>query len=206
MEHPGFSSSQAALTETYDQIFRSMDYFDEGFAKSGFLNLGLFLPDTPDHTAACENLMERLLGLVVKRRGQVLDVGCGLGGPTKYLTRYYSPARVHGVNISAYQLEICRRRAPDSHFHLMAAERLEFADNTFDTVVSVEAAAHFNGHREFLRGAHRVLKPGSELAVADILFHTQPESFPRMVAVQELYRDIGEYRALWQACGFCDLT
>ncbi len=206
MKQPELSAFQAALTESYDQMLRIWYYFEDDLVESGFANLGIFLPDTPNQTAACENMMERLLSLVRQRQGRVLDVGCGHGGSTQYLTRSYPPDQVHGVNISASQLEICRRRVPEAHFHLMPAERLEFPDASFDTVVSVEAAQHFRGRREFLKEAYRVLKPGGELVVADILFHTQPKSFDKILSKQELYRDIGEYRALWEDCGFRNVT
>jgi MPBQ/MSBQ methyltransferase len=200
------SQFQAALTESYDLMFSTRHNFQDDQTESGFANLGYFLPDTPSYTAACENLMERLLGLLRRRHGPVLDVGCGLGGAAKVLTRHYPCAEVHGINISVYQLGVCRRRVPGSHFHLMAAERLGFSEDTFGAVVSVEAAPHFKGRREFLREACRVLRPGGELVVADVLFHAQPRSFRKVLADQELYRDIGEYRALWNACGLRDVT
>ncbi len=206
MEEPWCSPFQTTLTEAYDHMFRSMVYFQDDDVQSGFANLGLFSPDTRDHAAACENLMEGLLQLIHRRQGRVLDVGCGVGASTQFLTRYYLPAHVHGVNISDAQLEACRRRVPEAHFHRMAAERLEFPEGTFDTVVSMEAAQHFRGRREFLARAYDVLKPGGELAVADILFYAQPKSFRKILTGQELYRDIGEYQALWEACGFRDVT
>ena len=202
MEKNELSPFQSSLTESYDQMFRSMDWFKD----SGFANLGIFLPDTTTHVAACENMMERLLGLVRRKEGMVLDVGCGLGGTTQYITRFYPPDQVHGVNISDYQLQICRRRVPDSHFHLMAAERLEFPESSFDTVISVEAAPHFKGRREFLHEAFRVLKAGGELVLADMLFHSEPRKFRKVLSGQELYRNIDEYRDLLEGCGFRDVT
>ncbi len=200
------SEVRASLVNSYDQFFQAVGFQFDDRKYQGFANLGYFESETATMSAASENMMERLLGLLRKREGLILDVGCGLGGSTQYLTRYYSPEHVHGINISAYQLDECRRRVPESHFHLMPAEALTFPDGMFDTVISVEAACHFQGRREFISEAMRVLKPGGELVVADILFHAEPSSFGKMLSGQEIYRSLDEYRALWQSCGFVDIT
>lgn len=206
MNEQYISEVRAGLVDSYDRFFQNIGFQFDDRKYQGFANLGYFEADTATMSAASENMMERLLSLVRKREGAVLDVGCGLGGTTQYLTRYYPPEQVHGINISAYQLEECRQRVPGSHFHLMPAEALTFPDKTFDTVISVEAACHFQGRREFISEAMRVLKPGGELVVADILFHAQPTSFGKMLSGQEIYHCLDEYRALWQSCGFSDIT
>lgn len=200
------SDIRAGLVNSYDRFFQNIGFQFDDRKYQGFANLGYFEPDTTSMSAASENMMERLLGMVSNREGLILDVGCGLGGGTKYLTRYYPPEQVHGINISAFQLDECRQRVPGSHFHLMPAEALRFPDNMFDTVISVEAACHFQGRREFISEAMRVLKPGGELVVADILFHAEPRSFGKMLSGQEIYPSLDDYRALWESCGCIDIT
>jgi SAM-dependent methyltransferase len=206
MEQHMSSEFQEGLVHFYDRFFNSRGVYLDGRVGADFANLGFFLPGTPDHTDACENLMEHLLGLIRSRKGLILDVGCGLGGSTRHLTRYYPPEHVHGINISEYQLDECRRRVPGSHFHLMSAERLAFPDGMFDAVISVEAAPHFKGRREFLEEARRVLKPSGELVVADLLFNSEPRAFRKVLKGQELYQNLDEYRALWEANGFGDVS
>ena len=198
---------RTGLAGSYDSFFRAGGFGFDDRKQQGFANLGYFEANTPTLAAASENMMAQLLGLLRRPgEGLVLDVGCGLGGTSRYLARHYEPRNVHGINISAYQLKQCRTRVPEAHFHLMPAEALTFPDGMFDVVVSVEAACHFQGRREFLSEALRVLKPGGEIVVADILFNAQPQSFAKMLSGQEVYQDLDAYRALWEGCDFAEVT
>jgi cyclopropane fatty-acyl-phospholipid synthase-like methyltransferase len=192
------------LVESYDRCLGQAELYFDDRHYAGYANLGLFLADTRDQTAACENLMEHLLALVPSKQGRILDVGCGVGGSTRHLTRYYSSERVHAINISAAQLEACRERVPGAHLYLMAAEQMAFADQSFETVISVEAACHFQRDR-FLTEAWRVLRPGGALVLADILFHQQPRAFSKVLRDQEIHRTIGEYQARIEHHGFVDV-
>jgi MPBQ/MSBQ methyltransferase len=155
------------LTQGYDDTV-NFDYF--GMAEgSDFLNLGYWTRETDHHQEACENLMERLLAFVPEKDGRILDAGCGKGATTRHLLRYYEPENVTGINVSGVQLGRCRRNAPGCTFVLMDATHLEFDDDSFDTVICVEAAVHFDSRRRFLLEAERVLKPGGRLLLADVL-------------------------------------
>lgn len=136
---------------------------------SGFANYGLWEPGTTSAREACENLLQRLLAYLPEPRGRVLDVACGLGATSRSLGRRFGPENVTGVNISETQLERCRLHAPGTSFLLMDATRLELPDASFDHVVCVEAAFHFDTREAFLRQALRVLKPGGWLLMSDIL-------------------------------------
>lgn len=193
---------QETLTGSYDRFFRDGALYVGERADTGYANLGLFLPGTPDFATACDNMMAMLLGKLDRREGPLLDVGCGLGGTTAYLARHFPAGVVHGINVSSYQIEQCRKRVPGAHFEVMPAEQMRFPDAMFGAVVSVEAALHFKGRREFLREALRVLKPGGEIVVADMVFNGEPKVFRKVLAGQECYADLGMYRALWEECGF----
>ncbi|MBA4761183.1 class I SAM-dependent methyltransferase [Sphingomonas sp.] len=196
---------QQTLTGSYDRFFRKGVLYVGERAESGYANMGLFLPDTADFSAACDNMMAKVADKFRRNQGPLLDVGCGLGGTTEYLARYFPVDGVYGINVSDYQIEQCRARVPEAHFEVMPAENMRFPDAMFDALVSVEAALHFKGRREFLDEARRVLKPGGEIVVADMVFQGEPRAFPKVLAGQECYPDLATYRALWESCGFADI-
>ena len=65
-------------------------------------------------------------------RGRVLDIGCGAGRVALYLQE--QGLDVVGIDISPGAVEAARSRGMEN-VHLMDAEKLEFPEDTFDTVI-----------------------------------------------------------------------
>ena len=160
--------SVANVTELYkgvsdddrERIFGPAFYGD-------FLNWGYWKWETDNHVVACEDLVDLVLSLAPRSGDSVLEAGCGVGGVSKRLMRDYR--RVTGINVVADQIERCRQLVPGATFQLMDATALAFEPESFDDVVSIEAAMHFDTREQFLNEASRVLRPGGRLLVADII-------------------------------------
>jgi SAM-dependent methyltransferase len=146
------------------------------YGNSDFYNFGFWAPDTRSQAQASANLVTKLLEFIPAglRTGRILDVACGMGASTRLICRDFAPTQVTAVNISARQLERARENAPGCEFLVMDATRLEFDDASFDNIICVEAAFHFQTRAAFLGEALRVLKPGGRLVHSDILFATLP--------------------------------
>lgn len=85
-----------------------------------------------------DRLLERL-DVVRLRPGRVLDAGCGTGYCTRALARRYRRARVVGLDLAHGMASHARRNAgwfSRARFVCGDAERLPFADASFDMVLS----------------------------------------------------------------------
>lgn len=176
------------------------------YGTAPYYNVGLRSNDTQDQAAASTALVDRLLSRVADP-GDVLDAGCGLGATTAQVGLRWPQARITGINLSDRQVEHCRGMVPAATFHVMDATRLGFPDASFDLVVCVEAAFHFDTRIDFLREAWRVLRPGGTLALADILAADGPIARAIMVwDVVEANRvaDPAAYVAILESAGFHD--
>ena len=115
-------------------------------------------------------LIEHLAQLArVKIGSVILDIGCGLGGSSRYLAKNYN-ASVIGITNSAVQVQMATETAAmeqlDAMFLLMDAEAMDL-QKKFDLLWCVESISHFEHREEFFASAVNLLKPGGFFAITD---------------------------------------
>jgi cyclopropane fatty-acyl-phospholipid synthase-like methyltransferase len=136
-----------------------------------YLNLG-YWRGTSDYKTAAEAMVDLLAEAADIQEGDVVvDAGCGFGDQDLRIARTRRPARVHGVNVTALQIEHARTHNADPRieYHVCSATELPFESGSVDRVVSLEAAFHFDTRETFLAEAYRVLRPGGRIAVIDLV-------------------------------------
>jgi SAM-dependent methyltransferase len=110
-----------------------------------------------------------------------LDVGCGEGRFCRLLQQ--RGIDTIGVDPTAALIEEARRRDSAGRYVLGRAEALEFADHSFDLVVSYLSLIDTQDFRSAIREMARVLEPGGTLLIANLT------SFTTACAAQGWVRD-----------------
>ena len=102
--------------------------------------------------------------LSLKPGMQVLDVGCGIGGPMGTLARY-SGASFVGINIHAYQIERAKVHTRDvqSLCRFIHGDYMQIPedDDHYDAAFAIESMPHAPDKTAAFREIFRVLRPGA---------------------------------------------
>lgn len=100
---------------------------------------------------------------------RVLDIGCGTGGPARYLAHKYG-CRVDGVDLTPELIEtghvLTERCGLTDRVALRIGDALDlpYPDRTFDVVWCQNVTMNIADKGRFLASVHRVLKPGGLLS------------------------------------------
>jgi SAM-dependent methyltransferase len=140
---------------------------------------------------------------------KVLDVGCGIGGPARFLTRRRG-CRVTGIDLTPEFVEVarelCARTGVDVRIERADALSLPFADASFDVVWTQHVSMNIADKPAFYRELRRVARPGGRLAFFDaVAGDVQPLVFPvpwADVPGRSFLEPQEQVRGLVEAAGF----
>ena len=160
------------LTTRINALYDRTMFEDEGILGTGNHNLGYWGRGVENPDQAARRLYRKVFEMIPeddRAAGKILDVACGLGGCAEFLASQIGSGNVTGINISEVQLDGCRKAVPGGTFLLMSATDLDFHDECFHHILSIEAAFHFDPRSRFFAEAFRLLRPGGWLVMSDIL-------------------------------------
>jgi ubiquinone/menaquinone biosynthesis C-methylase UbiE len=112
-------------------------------------------------------LVKRLCERIkTKEKPKILDIGCGMGKLAIYLSEE-TECDVTGVDPGRERIEEARERSSSVTFEVKPAEETDFADNTFDAVVSLKSWHEMANPEAALQESKRVLKEGGKIYIID---------------------------------------
>jgi ubiquinone/menaquinone biosynthesis C-methylase UbiE len=104
----------------------------------------------------------------------VLDVGCGIGGATRYIAATFG-CRVTGIDLTPVYIaaaeELTRRTGLSDRITYKAGSALAmpFADGAFDAALTLHVAMNIKDRSGLYREVARVLKPGAVFCIYDVM-------------------------------------
>ncbi|WP_122087963.1 methyltransferase domain-containing protein [Halalkalicoccus subterraneus] len=143
--------------------------------------------------------------LDIDETDRVLDVGCGTGFATEGLLGYSDD--VHGLDQSPHQLEKAWAKLGKHDpvtFYLGDAERLPFADDSFDVVWSSGSIEYWPDPVATLAEIRRITKPGGQVLIVG-------PNYPKTGVMQKLadsimlFYDAEEADRMFTEAGFEDV-
>jgi len=136
-----------------------------------------------DFIEAKYDFIDRMLDFAKADAPQkVLDVGCGIGGTSRYIAKKFPEASVTGITISPEQQRRATQLAEErgvgnAKFELCDALDMKYEDNSFDLVWACESGEHMPDKEKYVQEMTRVLKPGGRIVIATWCQRETPPEF-----------------------------
>ncbi|PIN08725.1 SAM-dependent methyltransferase [Handroanthus impetiginosus] len=168
-------SLQRGIAEFYD---KSSGVWEDIWGDH--MHHGFYEPESDaslsDHRAAQIRMIEESLRFAslsddsLKKPKSIVDVGCGIGGSSRYLARKYG-ANCQGITLSPVQAQRARELATVQgladkvSFQVADALNQPFPDGQFDLVWSMESGEHMPDKTKFVNELARVAAPGGTIII-----------------------------------------
>jgi ubiquinone/menaquinone biosynthesis C-methylase UbiE len=142
--------------------------------ESGSLKWSDLVPLDQFHVRGLTATRELAESLHIKAGSGVLDIGCGLGGPARFLAATYG-CRVTGIDLSQPFVDIATMltarcgMTENVSFGQADALALPFPDAHFDDAWTQHVAMNIADRSRLYGEIHRALKPGGRLAIYDVV-------------------------------------
>jgi ubiquinone/menaquinone biosynthesis C-methylase UbiE/uncharacterized protein YbaR (Trm112 family) len=145
----------------FSRLYDWFSIFYRLFSKLAFAYIGM------KEGAARREILDRLQ----PNGGRVLEVSVGPGVNIPYLIHRSDVGEFHGLDISIGQLTGCQRflhrKRWNAELSLGNAEKLPYADCSFDAVFHIGGINFFNDKSAAIHEMIRVAKPGTRILISD---------------------------------------
>ena len=112
------------------------------------------------------NLLSKHASLSQNKKFRLLEVGCGPGYFLRLAEKKYSNGELYGIDINRKLIEYAKKQTQKIKLFVYKGAKLNFPDNYFETVCSLQVIEHMSNPEYFLAEAFRVLKNKGFLILA----------------------------------------
>lgn len=168
LQHYGRSDIRTKLEAALEAAFGAAGLADKILSPADLAPLDQF------HTRGMAATIELAEAARIARGAAVIDIGSGLGGPSRYLATKFG-CHVTGVDLSPAFVEAAawlagRAGLADKVAYDCAdALALPYGDGQFDLAWTQHVAMNIADRARLYGEIHRVLKPGGRLAIYDVV-------------------------------------
>jgi len=155
-------------TQMVNQYYNlATDFYEWGWGQSFHFSIQYYGESFQASIARHEHFLA--LRLQVQKGWNLLDVGCGVGGPARSIARL-GECHVTGINNNTYQIErgkkINAQQGLSDKVSFVKGDFMHqpFEDNQFDAAYQIDATAHAPDKVACYKEILRVLKPGQAFA------------------------------------------
>lgn len=162
--------------------------------------------------AATENFLDQLCP---GPDDHILDIGCGIGGASRFVAYRYG-ARITGIDLTQEYVDTGNTLSawlglePRVSLHQGSAIATTFADASFDKAYMMHVGMNIEEKDALFAEIYRVLKPGAACGVFDVMRTGEGElKFPvpwAATPAQSAVSTAEEYRAALSNAGFTAVT
>jgi cyclopropane fatty-acyl-phospholipid synthase-like methyltransferase len=163
------------------------------------------------HSGGCEATVAFAEGIALKRDQRLLDIGCGIGGPARFLAARLG-CRVEGIDLTPEHIDVAidlTRRMQLDHrvtFRVANALDLSWVSQPFDAAIMLHVGMNIQDKERLFRNVRAALKAGSTFGIYDLMRTASDAiAFPMPWAetsATSFVEEPGTYRKLLETAGF----
>ncbi len=164
------------------------------------VHYGIWDENTSNFQEALANTNRLLMETAdIKESEHILDAGCGVGGSAFYLAKQ-KKVIIEGITLSEKQHNYATKKCKELHlenqvnFSIQDYTNTNFKDSSFDLIWAIESITSAPNKIKFINEAHRLLKTGGRIIIADYFKSKEHQNDPKKL--------LEKWRILWSMASF----